>query len=70
MEAAMKEKQVNKKLFLSDHYPVLVSHKSKILSESEDKVLDIVDYLLFKNTLVKRIGVFDVYEIKKIFVLK
>ena len=54
---------------------ILIADKSKITTEGHDEFLDIVDYLLFNNTLVYICNVTNsnflcIDEIEQIFILE
>lgn len=67
----MIEQQINEIILTFNIKPVLITHIGKILAESHDEILDILDYFTFKDFFVNQIIVIlKLHKIKNIVIPK
>ena len=70
MQLTVKEKQVYEKLFIVNNHAMLVADKAELIAESQYKLLDVCDYLVFDKPFIGVALILNVYKIKEIFVLE
>ena len=66
----VEKQKINKHLFSSNFNPILVAHKYKVCSETNNKITDILDDFCFNHTLINILirfsKILDIDKIKKI----